>query len=64
MAERSMRSRKRGTTTVAKLKAFVENFMRSKGEANFIGRRAREVEEVEEAPVLKPRRGMRYKSTA
>ena len=66
--ERSMAravSRKRTSTTVAMMKAFVESFMRSKGQPNFIGRRAEEVD-MDQAPVLKPRRGkpMRYRFTA
>ncbi|KAK5133226.1 hypothetical protein LTR08_008061 [Meristemomyces frigidus] len=67
MVERS-RSRSRfhkrsDDTTVAKMRQFVEAFMRSKGETGMIGARA---ESVEEAPVLKPRKGtpMRYRFTA
>ena len=43
----------------AKMKAFVANFYRSQGEKMHVVRR-----EVEEAPVLKPRRGFRYPFSA
>lgn len=65
MLERSrnrMRFHKRSdASTVAKLRQFVTEFMRSKGETGLIGVRA---EDVEEAPVLKPRKGMRYRFSA
>jgi len=46
---------------LAKMRAFVEKFMASKGEKGMIA--ARRVDE-DEAPVLKPRKGMRYQFTA
>lgn len=42
---------------IAKMRTFVSNFMAAKGETGVIDAR-------EEAPVLKPRKGMRYRFTA
>lgn len=49
-----------------KMKNFVKNFYRQRGEKSLIARDDAEVMAVEEdaAPVLKPRRGMRYSFTA
>ncbi|KAK5688645.1 hypothetical protein LTS10_000623 [Elasticomyces elasticus] len=65
--ERTMleRTQKRGTgsATVAKLKKFVESYYRKKGVPSMIGRRVAEAD-VDEAPVLKPRRNIRYRIPA
>ncbi|KAK4561768.1 hypothetical protein LTR86_004447 [Recurvomyces mirabilis] len=47
---------------VPKMKQFVEDFMRSKGLTTMIARSTEDT--VDEAPVLKPKRGMRYRFTA
>ena len=62
---RNARLRKRydnGLGLVPKMKQFVEDFMHSKGLSTMIARSTEET--VDEAPVLKPKRGMRYKFTA
>ncbi|KAK4546588.1 hypothetical protein LTR36_001805 [Oleoguttula mirabilis] len=69
MLERSRnrsRFQKRGDAGLtAKMRQFVTDFMRSKGETGMIGaRRVESVADVEEAPVLKPRKGMRYRWSA
>ena len=61
---RNARLRRRydaGAGLVPKMKQFVEDFMRSKGLTNMIARSPEEA--VDEAPVLKPKRGMRYRFT-
>ena len=60
------RRQKRDTTTdaglLAQMRQFVDGFMASRGDSvGFIG--ARRVEEHDEAPVLRPRKGMRYSFT-
>jgi hypothetical protein len=45
-----------------RMKAFVQSFYRGQGESTMVGRR--DVGEMEEAPVLKPRRGYRYQFNA
>ncbi|KAK5111617.1 hypothetical protein LTR85_011795 [Meristemomyces frigidus] len=60
---RSRFQKRSDTGLTAKMRAFVTGFMRSNGETGMIG--ARRVESgVEEAPVLKPRKGMRYRWSA
>ena len=60
--ERTMynHQKRSGGSLLSKMKKFVENFYSSRGEKGVIGRE----KEVEEAPVLKPRKGMRYQFTA
>jgi len=45
---------------IAKMRQFVEDFMASRGQEGMIGARRA----VDEAPVLKPRKGMRYRFAA
>lgn len=70
--ERTMLERSRNRTRfqrrseaglAAKMREFVTNFMSNKGETGMIGERRIE-SGVEEAPVLKPRKGMRYRWSA
>lgn len=48
---------------MTKMKAFVKEFYRHRGEKSVVAKREA-VAEVEEAPVLKPRRGYRYQFNA
>ncbi|TKA65165.1 hypothetical protein B0A55_09665 [Friedmanniomyces simplex] len=63
MLERT-RYQKRDTDSalMAKMRKFVEDFYRRKGLPSMIAWRAAE-RKMEEAPVLKPRKGMRYRYT-
>ena len=64
--ERTMEMRRAGLqkrdeaslSLMDRMKAFVQNFYRGQGESSLVGKR--DVAEMEEAPVLKPRRGYRY----
>ena len=65
MRERSrLRSRRHQKRTddglLAKMRSFVDGFMAMRAEEGLIGAK-REREEEDEAPVLKPRTGMRYR---
>lgn len=63
MEMRRVRPRKRSESgaspsLMAKMKAFVAKFYRNRGDSSVVGKRG--AVEVEEAPVLKPRKGHRY----
>ena len=51
-----------GLSLTERMRAFVQRFYRGQGETSVVGER--DVGVMEEAPVLKPRRGYRYQFNA